>query len=179
MPKPPRKDSADQRPLDTRGLFISMERDLRPKPEGSTRKAEAAQQLVYEAMTAEFAEDEAQMVDPALELDPENIDALLMSLRRKKLGAEAEAAELRRIVALAEKQLGAETFTEGARMFWGLVETRPYMRTRAALGDVLWRASRFDEAVAEWEGMLKLNPNDNQAFRYRLMTAYLVLSRPD
>jgi len=155
-----------------------MERQLREKPADRSRKEEAAQQLVYDAMGAGSLEEERQMLALALELDPENIDALLMSLHRKNLRPDAEVEELRRLVARAEKRLGDKFATyEGS--FWGFTETRPYMRVRQSLADALFQGQRFDEAVVEWEAMLKLNPSDNQGIRYRLLAVYLLLSRPD
>lgn len=40
------------------------------------------------------------------------------------------------------------------------------MRARLGLALALWNAGRTDEAVSHAEGMLRLNPNDNQGVRY-------------
>jgi len=58
--------------------------------------------------------------------------------------------------------LSGDAFKKFAGHFWGLPETRPYMRARAALAEALQRAGRIEAAVAEMAGVLELNPNDNQ-----------------
>ena len=57
--------------------------------------------------------------------------------------------------------------------FWGVLETRPYMRARQGLADTLWRLDRRDEARSHYEEMLRLNPNDNQGIRYLLVMLLL------
>ena len=41
----------------------------------------------------------------------------------------------------------------------------------------LRRSGRMDEAVVEYQGMLELNPNDNQGVRYPLLPCLLILNR--
>lgn len=62
--------------------------------------------------------------------------------------------------------------------FWGLLETRPYLRTRLGLAHALWTAGRRAEAVQHLQDMLRLNPNDNQGVRYTL-ARLLALPRPE
>ncbi len=82
-------------------------------------------------------------------------------------------------VAAAERTLGPEIFQRDVGHFWGLLETRPYMRARQGLANCLWTAGRRDEAIAHLEEMLRLNPNDNQGIRYALAGYYLKEDRDD
>jgi tetratricopeptide (TPR) repeat protein len=66
--------------------------------------------------------------------------------------------------------------TEG---FWGLLETRPYLRARLGLAHALWAAGRREEAVGHLQDMLRLNPHDNQGVRYTLAGFLLFLDRDD
>ena len=50
--------------------------------------------------------------------------------------------------------------------FWGILESRPYMRALHGLGLTAWKDGRINEAISIFEQMLKLNPNDNQGVRY-------------
>jgi hypothetical protein len=43
------------------------------------------------------------------------------------------------------------------------------MRARHGLAEALWRAGARGEAIAGLQDMLRLNPNDNQGVRYRLL----------
>ena len=52
------------------------------------------------------------------------------------------------------------------------------MRARARLAETLRAAGRVEEAVLEWETMLKLNPNDDQGVRHMLLTHYLAVRQP-
>ncbi|MEY0164447.1 hypothetical protein AB7W12_20945 [Providencia rettgeri] len=72
-----------------------------------------------------------------------------------------------------------EDFQEFAGRFWGFVEARPYMRTKAALADALWESGNFYPAMAHCREMLKLNPNDNQGIRHLLTGYYLELEMVD
>lgn len=56
--------------------------------------------------------------------------------------------------------------------FWGILESRPYMRALHGLGLVAWKQGRLEEAVDIFKRMLKLNPNDNQGARYLLGPLY-------
>ncbi|MBT9141422.1 MAG: hypothetical protein DDT30_02014 [Dehalococcoidia bacterium] len=50
--------------------------------------------------------------------------------------------------------------------FWGILESRPYMRAFHGLGLTAWKQGRFEKAISIFKQMLKLNPNDNQGVRY-------------
>ena len=59
--------------------------------------------------------------------------------------------------------------------FWGVALTRPYMRSRFALGYCLWRQGERTEALTHFRDLISLNPNDNQGARYVLVAALLEL----
>ena len=115
----------------------------------------------------------------ALELDPEHADALLMVLESTDMDGEERIAALRRIVAVAAKRLGKKAFQEFKPHFWGLLDTRPYMRARMQLAEELRGAGRLEEAIEEYEEMLLLNENDNLGVRHLLLPCLLALSRMD
>ncbi|MCE5255490.1 MAG: hypothetical protein LLF89_01430 [Spirochaetaceae bacterium] len=67
------------------------------------------------------------------------------------------------------KRHGEKYFKENKGYFWGLLETRPYMRLCAGYGDLLWETGEKEAAIAQYEALLELNPNDNQGLRYSLI----------
>ena len=73
--------------------------------------------------------------------------------------------------------VGPAAFRKAEGHFWMLQETRPYMRARFGLAQVLWVLGRRDEAVAHYDKLLRLNPNDNQGVRYILAACLLELGR--
>jgi tetratricopeptide (TPR) repeat protein len=109
----------------------------------------------------------------AVRLDPACLDARMFLALAAQGPKDELLEELQAIVAVGEADLGAEVFTENKGMFWGILETRPYMRVRSCLARELYRAGLLKEAIRHYEEMLKLNPNDNQGLRYPLLGHYL------
>ncbi len=71
----------------------------------------------------------------------------------------------------AERALGPEFFAENVGHFWGISETRSYMRARLGVADALNAIGRTEEGIEHYRDLLRLNPNDNQGVRYALLPA--------
>jgi tetratricopeptide (TPR) repeat protein len=174
-------ENAGKNPQKTspQALLQSIERHLSRTSRITDNKAQAAQQLVYDAWEAATDEDQQNLIQRALEIDPTNVDALLQTAVYSGVDGEEEIELLRKIVAVGEKALGSKAFKEFAGAFWGFIETRPYMRARERLAEALRVAGRLAEAAAEYQAMLELNPGDNQGVRYSLLPCLLMLTRLD
>jgi len=162
------------KPPSPRSLLLSIERALASK---SNDPSARAQDLFYEAMDAPTDEAELALLEKALKLDSSNVDVLLALFRHETLSQTDAIEFLQKLVKLAETRLGPEAFQEFAGAFWGFHKTRPYMRVRAMLAEQLRAAGRVEEAIAEWQAMLVLNPGDNQGLRYALLSSLLALHR--
>jgi len=128
---------------------------------------EQAQELMYEAWSA-TGPRRAQLAREALALSEDCADAYVL-LAEETAQTPAEARDLyQQGVAAGERALGPEIFDEGAGHFWGIVETRPYMRAREGLAHVLWLLGEHRAAIDHLKAMLQLNPGDNQGHRYVL-----------
>jgi tetratricopeptide (TPR) repeat protein len=158
----------------SRSLLRSVERALASKTKDPSVRA---QELFYEALDAPTDEAQLALLEKALKLDSGNVEVLLALLRYENLSPVEEIEFLKKLVKLAEARLGPKAFKEFAGAFWGFHETRPYMRAREMLAGHLRVARRLEEAVAEYEGMLELNPGDNQGVRYSLLPCLLILRR--
>jgi len=66
-------------------------------------------------------------------------------------------------VRIGELSLGTEF--EGV-LQWGHIDNRPFLRCLHGYGLCLWRLNRFEEAGRVFDGMLWLNPHDNQGVRF-------------
>lgn len=141
-----------------------------------TRK-EQAEQLVDEAIDARSGKQARKLLQQALALDPDCVDALLLLAEIDCRTPEELIAAFEKAVAAGERSLGAEFFEENKGYFWGLLETRPYMRARFDLAHMLMGRGRNPEAIAHFEAMLELNPNDNQGVRDFLLGCYLSAGR--
>jgi len=102
-------------------------------------------------------------------------DAYVLLAEEGAKSLEEAKALYARGVEAGERALGPLAFEEDVGHFWGLLETRPYMRARAGLAQVLWASGDRDGAVAHYRDMLRLNPGDNQGIRYILAAALLEL----
>ncbi|MBI2954859.1 MAG: hypothetical protein HYY30_11135 [Chloroflexi bacterium] len=131
---------------------------------------EQARELVYDAWEAPSQRERIRLARKALEISLDCADAYVL-LAQETARNPKEAAELyARGVAAGERALGREAFEEAVGDFWGIIETRPYMRARAGLAQALWAMGRRQEAIDHVWDMLRLNPGDNQGMRYILLS---------
>jgi tetratricopeptide (TPR) repeat protein len=137
-----------------------------------------AQDLMYEAFGERDPEVRVRLARRALEISPDCADAYVLLAENAQ--SRKEALEyFEKGVTAGERALGPGAFEEHAGHFWGVLETRPYMRAREGLACELWTMGRGEEAVAHLQEMLRLNPNDNQGVRYTLMSFLLNLGRDE
>jgi tetratricopeptide (TPR) repeat protein len=149
-----------------------------PKARAET-PLEKAQELIYQAMEAPTPKKAVQLARKALKLSPDCADAYLLlgDLDAKSLEEVRDYYE--KAVAAGERAIGPELFEEGKGHFWGIIETRPYMRARAQLADLLWELGEPEAALNHYREMMELNPGDNQGIRYLLLSALLQLYKND
>ena len=141
--------------------------------------AEQAQDLAYRAMEEPSSAKARKLAEKALKLDPDCVDAMTIYAQTRRLSFNDYVAEVRAAVKAGDRVLGQDRFRKDKGHFWGFVETRPYMRARRELAMALISDDKLREAAAEFEGMLELNPNDNQGVRDYLLGIYLALSDLD
>jgi len=134
---------------------------------------EIARDFAYQAMDADDPEEIERLSRRALSHDPECVDALRMMAFVTAKSPRERIAMLANAVQAGERALGAESFEENRGHFWGVLETRPYMRARYDLATALLREGETDEAVGHLEALLDLNEHDNQGVRYDLLPRYL------
>ena len=63
--------------------------------------------------------------------------------------------------------------------WWSQMETRPLMRALHGLGLCQWKQREYRKALATFERMTTLNPNDNQGVRYLIGVLYHELGQRD
>ncbi|MHC5110905.1 MAG: tetratricopeptide repeat protein [Planctomycetota bacterium] len=132
---------------------------------------EQAQDIMYEAWDS-AGRRRRTMAQKALDICPDCADAYV--LLAEETSDAVKACELfRKGVEAGERSLGADVFANEVGHFWGILETRPYMRARFELAQLLWDLDQRAEAVSHYEDLLRLNPNDNQGVRYVLAACLL------
>jgi tetratricopeptide (TPR) repeat protein len=138
-----------------------------PVPVEDMTPLEQAQEKMYEAWNA-TGKRRVKLAQEALEISPDCADAYVLLAEETARSPEEALKLYEQGMQAGERALGPEAFHEAVGHFWGMLETRPYMRARAGAAECLWATGKFDEAIFHYREMLRLNPGDNQGNRYML-----------
>jgi tetratricopeptide (TPR) repeat protein len=136
-----------------------------------------AQEIMYDAWDETNPAKRIALAHEALSISPQCADAYVLL-------AQEEADTVKRALELYKQgmeagagALGEKYIRENTGHFWGLLETRPYMRARQGLAETLWRLKRYEEAIEHYRELLHLNPGDNQGNRYALLDLLMQIER--
>lgn len=121
------------------------------------------------AWQEEDIDDRIAIAETALVLSGDCADAFVLLGDEKAMSLAESRAYFEEGVRAGRRAIGESPFEEAVGHFWGLLETRPYMRARARLATVLWDSGERKSAMEHLEDMLRLNPGDNQGNRYLLL----------
>lgn len=133
---------------------------------------DAAEELMFEALECKSRSRRDALARRALKLQPDCVDAYIL-LAMDAPDPQAARPLLEQAVTAGERSLGPRFFREEVGSFWLLLETRPYMQAREMLASCLWQLGERREACAQYQELLRLNPNDNQGIRYLLASSLL------
>jgi tetratricopeptide (TPR) repeat protein len=134
---------------------------------------ERAQDVMFDAWEQPGRRKRISLARKALELSADCADAYVLLAEETAKSPEEARVLYEQGVAAGERALGEAFFREQAGDFWGILETRPYMRARAGLAEALWALGEQEAALTHFRELLRLNPGDNQGNRYRLLAALL------
>jgi len=136
---------------------------------------EEAQDLCYQAAGA-VGRRRVHLARQALQIHADCADAYV--ILAENAGDEQKAADLYASgVEAGRRALGESYFEENMGNFWGAVETRGFMRALIGFGECADGLGRTAEALATYRELLRLNPNDNQNVRVRLLPLCLRCGR--
>lgn len=136
--------------------------------------ADRAEALCQEAIES-FGRRRVQLARQALVEDPSHVEAnTLLAESTRQVDRRIEL--FRAAVEHGKAQLG-QVFEESVGHFWGLTDTRPYMRACHGLAAALHEAGQSNEAIQQYQELLRLNPNDNQGVRYEVIPLLLEQNR--
>ncbi|MFZ2656071.1 MAG: tetratricopeptide repeat protein [Victivallales bacterium] len=151
---------------------------LEHPPKISREQQYEAQDLLFEAYDSR-PEKAAGLLTRACQIDPMNIDIHLHMMEFFRLEPEEAVEILLKLIQIGAKRLGSDRFKNDKGHFWPILETRPYMKARAALVGQFLKLGRIEEAIKEQEEMLELNPNDNQGIRYDMLACCMAAGKLD
>jgi len=136
-----------------------------------------AQDIMYDAWEATTRKQRVALAKKAIEISADCADAYVLLAAETARSLEEAIDLYRKGVEAGERALGKKLFKEEVGYFWGLLETRPYMRARLGLAQCMWEAGTREAAIEHYWDMLRLNPNDNQGIRDLLVACLLELGR--
>lgn len=132
-----------------------------------------AQNIMYDAWDAPTRQRRVTLARKALKVSPLCADAYVLLAEEDAKTLEDARALYVKGVESGALALGERAFVEDVGHFWGILETRPYMRARCGLAQALWVLGEQQAAIDHYQDMLRLNPNDNQGIRYLLVSCLL------
>lgn len=148
-----------------------MGRPLPDLPDEDLTPEDRALDLVDEAWQSPVAKGK-KMARQALETWPDCIPAYEYLAAKTKLGKK-HTEYLEKGVEIGKRLFGGEFLAENRGYFWGIAETRPYMRCLDGLAHANALTGHISKAIVIWEDMMSLNEQDNQGIRYNLLPAFL------
>jgi tetratricopeptide (TPR) repeat protein len=172
------EDEFSELPFDRRAMEGDMAHWVADLGESALdAKTSEAQALMYEAWDEHNPARRLALAHQALKISPDCADAYVL-LAEEEAASLQQAHDLyRQGVEAGRRALGETYFEENAGHFWGLLETRPYMRSLEGLASTLWESGRREEALAAYRELIRLNPGDNQGIRYVLADLLLELNQ--
>jgi tetratricopeptide (TPR) repeat protein len=144
----------------------------RPGPHRGPDLLGQAQELIYQAWEIDDSHKRTALARKALKLSADCADAYVL-LAEAAASPDKALGLYRQGVEAGASALGSTIFVEQRGHFWGLVETRPYMRARAGLARSLWQRGEYDQAIMNWNDLMQLNASDNLGIRYVLAARLL------
>ena len=147
--------------------------------EKTAKTADDYLELAEEAPTKAKAE---KYIKKALELEPDNMDAVSASLDLIEDDSTWEYYQkLSEAVKNGTKLMEKKGFMDEDSIgeYWGILETRPYMRLLNRYAEFMAEAGMMSLAAREYEEMIRLSENDNLGVRYSLMHVYAFLEQEE
>jgi tetratricopeptide (TPR) repeat protein len=130
-----------------------------------------AQGLMYDAWEETNRKRRVAIAHQALQISPNCADAYNL-LADDEAKNPQEALRLYEMGIQAGRRALGEKFLQDPRnlgAYWGLLETRPFMRAMAGYAHTVWALERNEEAEKTFREILRLNHSDNQGVRYPLL----------
>lgn len=140
-----------------------------------------AQQIMYDAWEEPRPARRIALAKKALKKSPNCADAYVLLAAEDAKSLEESFALYQSGVEAGRRALGEDFLNNPGNIghFWGILETRPFMRAMEGLASIQWELGLREEAERNFREMLRLNPGDNQGIRYMLLNLLMELGQDD
>jgi len=128
-----------------------------------------AQDIIWTAFETNSKAKRIRLSQQALEICSDCADAYVILADDLLKENKERIAFLQEGVKAGRRALGPRYFKDDVGHFWGILETRPYMRALSALALYLDKDGQTNAAIEHYLELIRLNPNDNQGIRYLLI----------
>ena len=161
-------------PIENISPMEMMDFQIDGKDDEELSKAQEIIQKAWESMDPKMR---VKLAKKALKISPNCVNAYVI-LGNDLAGSNQEKySYYQQGVDVGEEYFGAKYFKKNRGYFWGLLETRPYMRALSGTASCLWALGEKEKSIEVHKKMLELNPDDNQGIRYLLLDTLLTLKR--
>lgn len=140
-------------------------------------KLQQAQKLIHEAWEVQNPIERISLAQNALSITEDCVDAYVLLAEEMAADVQEALQYFQKGVHAGERSFGKNYFEENKGHFWGLLETRPYMRAMEGLAGCQWRLGNKVKASSIYRKMLDLNSGDNQGIRYLLVLLLLDMNK--
>jgi tetratricopeptide (TPR) repeat protein len=135
-----------------------------------------AQEIIWDAWEYQNPKDRIDAAKEALLVYPDCVDAYNI-LAENSLSIDQAMEHYKKGVEAGERDLGQDFFEEHAGHFWGVMETRPYMRAMQGFAQCCVHIGDKAAAAKFYTKMIELNPHDNQGIRCEVVPLLIELEK--
>lgn len=136
--------------------------------DGVSTVIDKAQEIVWDAWDVPDGREAVRLAKKALKIDGDCCDAFNV-LGFYEGNPEKRKEYQKKAIDSFHRRYDKKFFDENAGCFWGVLETRPYMRALQDYGQSLWDGGEAAQAIETYRNMLVLNSGDNQGIRFILI----------
>lgn len=154
-------------------LPSSMENVIAFPWQNATRQNDNLNNLIEEAEDELDIDRKVALAKKILQTNADIVEAHHILADFAAHNEKQRIAYLQQAVAAGERHLGEAFISENTGHFWGLWETRPYMRVLFELAESYAALKKDSDAIKIYQQMLALNPIDNQGVHQVLISLYL------
>ena len=142
--------------------------------ETTPENAETADDYLELAESAKTKKKKLEFAQKALESDADCLDAEVMILELTSKETDVLIEDYQKLSEKAKQRMSEQGLFDDDSIgdFWGILETRPYMRLLYKLVTALKECGMYRKASEICQEMLRLCSNDNLGIRYTLMHLY-------